>query len=341
MLLFYEDEPSSIGVEREYQPKDSVHTIAALPEYGCYAFLRYHAEPQPIPSVPSSLDPSSNTIPPDPLKVNNTSTWSYCGPLLHPNSPLPPSFDAWSKVTFSDPALLTSRLIPLLRYLGFFLPETGAHHYWITLRATKPTAEYNTPRWHTDAHFFAPPPSNTSPLQSAYEEEDAQTDALGFRSTSPMRDWKLCTVLLGPPTLFLADNDAALVTLRGAKSREREKAGEHTCTSIRCVGCSTYADSLRSTLATSLACAETVSPAPNEIAFFRLGDREGAVHSEPRCDEDRVFVNIVPGRREDLEGLLGRWGMRFPRAWCFGLDGSGVRSDEWESWEENGDGEAM
>ncbi len=42
------------------------------------------------------------------------------------------------------------------------------------------------------------------------------------------------------------------------------------------------------------------------------------MHSEPRCDVDRVFVNVIPGVEEDLRVLMGRFGMLFPRAWCWG-----------------------
>lgn len=103
---------------------------------------------------------------------------------------------------------------------------------------------------------------------------------------------------------------------------------EHTCTSVRCAGCSTYADTVRQHLTVSLADMDTASPAADEVSFFRLGNEEGAVHSEPRCDVDRIFVNVIPGCEEDLRRLMGRWGMGFPRAWCLGVPGGVVGSDE-------------
>jgi hypothetical protein len=59
---------------------------------------------------------------------------------------------------------------------------------------------------------------------------------------------------------------------------------------------------------------ETESPAAGEVAFFRLGDEEGAVHSEPRCDTDRIIVNVIPGTEQELRMLMERWSMGFPRA---------------------------
>ncbi len=56
-----------------------------------------------------------------------------------------------------------------------------------------------------------------------------------------------------------------------------------------------------------------------ECAIFKVGDN-GAVHSEPRAWEDRIFVNVVGGTEEEVRGLAARWGMPFPRAWSVGLD---------------------
>lgn len=70
-----------------------------------------------------------------------------------------------------------------------------------------------------------------------------------------------------------------------------------------------------------------MNAAPGEYCWFRLGAVEGAVHSEPRCsvgkgeeayEQGRVFVNVVPGTEKQLRGLMSRWGMEFPRAWCVG-----------------------
>jgi hypothetical protein len=46
---------------------------------------------------------------------------------------------------------------------------------------------------------------------------------------------------------------------------------------------------------------------------------------------DRIFVNVVPGSDEELKGLLAKWGLEWPRAWCFGVPGGAVGSDEREA----------
>ena len=124
----------------------------------------------------------------------------------------------------------------------------------------------------------------------------------------------------------------ALRVLRETKKSEKEKLGDHTCTSICCVGCSTYSDSVRQSLVHSLQDVERETPASREVAFFRIGGEEGAVHSEPRCDTDRVFINVIPGTEEDLRNLMAKWGIGFPRAWCFGSPFGFVKSDEAETF---------
>ncbi|KAF2496539.1 hypothetical protein BU16DRAFT_427947, partial [Lophium mytilinum] len=255
--------------------------------------------------------PYTSSAPPHPsLRVLNSSTWTYCGPLL-PLAPssLPSSFAAWTNATFEPGSALLPSLLPFLAYVNDFLKKAGLGDYWITVRATLPTNEYDVPRWHTDDLFFESPVSITP-------SDAPKTLATGT--------WKLCATLLGPSTLFLSPktNSNALYVQSTAKSTASSKYA-HPCTSTRCLGCATAADSVRQSLASTFDSLnfEVVSPAPGECCWFRLGAGEGAVHSEPNCSGDegaqgRVFVNVVPGTEEQLRRLMGKWGMAFPRAWC-------------------------
>lgn len=164
-------------------------------------------------------------------------------------------------------------------------------------------------------------------------EDGKEGAAVGVEGHPRPRRWKLATTLLGPPTLFTTHNAPALNTLHTVLARERALLDPHTCTSLRCLGCATYAEHARSALASALSDAEICSPSANDVAFFRIGNDEGAVHSEPRCGTDRVFVNVVPGTQEEMRELVGKWGMGYPRAWCFGVPVGFVRSDEREGFE--------
>jgi hypothetical protein len=160
----------------------------------------------------------------------------------------------------------------------------------------------------------------------------AKTTMMKKKRTPTSASWKLCTTLLGPSTLFLhpGSNESALRSLRDTKKRLSESRGPHTCTSIRCAGCFDTGEAVRASLALALADQEVVQPGHGSVAFFRIGEEAGAVHSEPKCDVDRVFVNIVPGTEEGLRALMGRYGMAYPRAWSMGGPGGIVLMDEYD-----------
>ncbi|KAF2629224.1 hypothetical protein BU25DRAFT_389235 [Macroventuria anomochaeta] len=266
-------------------------------QHGAYAFLPY------LPSTPHADPPFFN--------IKHTSTWTYCGPLLTPPH-LPSSLQAWSSIAVTPPSALLTRLIPLLTFLEDFLIAAGVQHYWLTLRATTPTKEYDVPRWHVDDDFFG---------------ESKKGKGAGRQSREG--GWKLCTTLVGPSTLFLRQsrNAAALRILRDTKRKESEKR-PHVCSSIRCAGCFDTGEAVRRTCATSFAGEDVVQAEYGEVAFFRIGEEAGAVHSEPPCGMDRLFVNIVPGTEDELRRLMCRYGMSFPRAWSLGLPSHPVSVDE-------------
>ena len=235
--------------------------------------------------------------------LNNTSCWSYCGPLL-PLSPdkLPHSFHEWAKATVNGP--LAPSLLRFLFSAHESLATLGFEYYWITIRATKPTHEYDLPRWHTDDYA-----------------QETQQRAEGYNGLGRMT-WKLCTTLLGPGTLFIEDGLRAREVQHTVKKEIREApVSEHICTSIKCLGCNATSETVRRRLATALEAHRIVQTGIGEYALFRAGPVEGAVHSEPPHDTDRIFVNIVPGTKEELTGLMSRWGMEFPRAWSIGVPG--------------------
>ncbi|KAF3923509.1 hypothetical protein ABW21_db0209199 [Orbilia brochopaga] len=257
-----------------------------------------------IASLPSfKLIPYTSTPPPlnsDP-EILRTSSWTYCGPLIPVFTPtgatasLPESYVTWHHATFQN-GDITPRLVEFLAFAHGFLVDAGISHYWITIRASLPTGDYDTPRWHTDDDFFA--------------TSDTTVTTTGGSRTQ----WKLATTLMGPGTLFLSNSASARATQDTITTAARE-ANAHTCTTIACLGCAETADTIRQSLAVSLKHAHVTQNAVGECAFFKVGKHVGAVHSEPPMRVPRVFVNIVPGREDELRGVMRRWGMEFPRAW--------------------------
>lgn len=317
----------------------------------------------------SSQQPDSNGGEPtsdNPVTLNESSSWTYCGPFLtlEENS-LPSSFHTWAKATVNG-----SLLIPLFSFLAYvheFLAANNLAHYWLTIRATQGSTEFDIPRWHTDDLFFSPlaatKPKSTStsflsrklrfttqnyhphPQGEIQQRNNNQHtrkpdyDALNpfihpqpseaqppprnaqiITSNTNPPDWKLCTTLLGPGTIFInSRRNLARTIQRTTKTAVANENPGHICLSIRCVGCASAAETVRTRLATDLKSHQTVQSQRGECAFFRVGEEEGAVHSEPRSHGDRIFVNVVPGDERDLRCLMAKWGMEFPRAWCVGL----------------------
>lgn len=294
----------------------------------------------------SSLDEKPTWPIENPISLKRSSSWTYCGPLLNldPNT-LPLSFQTWNDNTING-----SLLPSLLTFLGFahdILALNAISHYWVTIRASTGSSEFDIPRWHTDDLFFSPrPPRNKghrrhSSIRNAITQARRATtthvkkksrDAPSLdeppllpaqitTTSSNPTNWKLTTTLLGPGTLFIGPETGAVArhVQRNVKRTVREENSSHICASVRCAGCATASESVRARLAVELARHGIVQARHGECVFFRVGEEEGAVHSEPSSHGDRIFVNIVPGTEADLRNLMAKWGMEYPRAWSVGL----------------------
>ncbi|KAI1445779.1 hypothetical protein F5Y02DRAFT_385319 [Annulohypoxylon stygium] len=285
-----------------------------LPASSSFEFLTY--------------DPSASLNAPPDLSVKKDAFWSYCGPLLTSEDDLPSSLHDWTHAVLCGSLL--PLLIPFLTYINEFIEAEGLDHYWLTIRATKATAKFDRPRWHTDDLFFSrggsglrePPSSPSSSTHENSTKTKTKTKAKNQATISPpepqldlQTSWKLCATLLGPSTLFIPSPHQALARQTSQRTK-LALSTPHPCTSLRCVACAATSDSVRSSLVTSLLPLGLVQATPGQVAVFRIGSEDGAVHSEPALGGgDRVFVNVVPGRRAELAGLVRKWGMSFPRSW--------------------------
>ncbi|KAI1132613.1 hypothetical protein F5Y10DRAFT_230930 [Nemania abortiva] len=263
-----------------------------IPTSSSFEFLDYRPQTKSSPAA----DPN--------LQVTHNAFWSYCGPLLTKGEDLPPNFHEWTSAALSGSLL--PRLMPFLEFVNEILREHKLDHYWLTIRATKATNEFDKPRWHTDDMFFS---ARGGGLRAMPREDGSE------RTLDLQTDWKLCTTLLGPSTMFIPTKSQAEARKR-QRSTRKALTTEHDCTSIRCIACAATSDAVREQLSTDLNPMGMVQATQGECAFFRIGQEKGAVHSEPRMSSgDRIFVNVVPGRKDELENLMSKWGMSFPRSW--------------------------
>jgi hypothetical protein len=301
-------------------------------------------------SYPTQFLENDQEHPPleNPITLNTSSSWTYCGPLLTlDGNRLPSSFHTWAQATVNGP-LLT----PLFSFLAFvheILRTNNLSNYWLTIRASTGSDEFDIPRWHTDDLFFSPASGTTRPRRSFLStiskrertrnintqkqtKDIKSTERIQVTTTTPNpTNWKLTTTLLGPGTLFIPQkkSPSARAIQRTAKRSVRASNPDHICLSIRCIGCAMAAESVRARLAAELGQHGIVQAQSGECVFFRVGEDEGAVHSEPSSHGDRIFVNVVPGHEVDLRSLMAKWGMEYPRAWCVGLPFQGVEEGHW------------
>lgn len=266
------------------------HNIAAD---SSFAFLKYQSSPATNQS--QDID----------ISVKHDAFWSYCGPLLWREDELPANLDEWASAALSNSVV--PLVSPLLNFVNAFIAQSGLSHYWLTIRATKATGEFDRPRWHTDDMFFASRDSGSDAQLTDKKKERGHADL--------QTNWKMCGTLLGPATMFIPDLHQAAA--RDIQRRTKKAlTTDHSCTSIRCVGCAATADAVRVKLGSELGRLGRVQAAPGECSFFRIGHDKGAVHSEPGMSRgDRIFVNVVPGSEAELGHLMSKWGMEFPRAW--------------------------
>lgn len=268
-----------------------------------FVFLKYGAE--------QCNDQTSFT-------VHQDAFWSYCGPLLV-SSPsnqeprLPSNFYDFEAETCIGTIL--PQFVPFLDFINAFLFASGLGHYFLTIRATTLTHEFDRPRWHTDELFFSKLPDGAIPGTRLGAK--SRSKASKQSQTASGTNWKICTTLRGPPTLFIPLERQS--SARTQQNLIRKAAStDHSCTSIRCVGCASAADVVREKLASQLSGFGATAAMPGECALFKVGRDSGAIHSEPCMSEEsggRIFVNVIPGTKEELEGLMEKWGMEFPRQW--------------------------
>jgi hypothetical protein len=278
--------------------------------------------------------------------VRQASYWSYCGPSLSVDGPgsLPPSFKSWERDSIDGS--LASSLIAFLTFAHELLDSLDIKYYWLTVRASPPTKGFRCARWHTDDYFLrkynatnrndadtmtSTPPPSMMPLIDHWgrilydnvKEFFHQAPTIDSESTDgPKHDrargrLKLCTTLLGPGTLFLKQGELGRSLQRQSKQVARNAPeAAHACAGIGCLDCTAASLRGREWLAEALHEYDVEETQLGQCALFKAGEDEGALHSEPPWRRaDRIFVNLIPGTKDEMKEMMGRWGMEFPRDW--------------------------
>ncbi|KAF2437066.1 hypothetical protein EJ08DRAFT_11967 [Tothia fuscella] len=235
---------------------------------------------------------------PTDIRVNRTALWTYCGPLLSlREADLPESYHKWQQTTIEGH--LTPRLFSFLTFAHEIVESFGLSNYWLSIRATKSTTEFDVPQWHTDDDFFS---SNS----------DSQSGTLRTQC-------KILTTLLGPGTLLIQDGAKARAIQRKIKHLHGGPGHDHSCSSFfRCTSCMLTTKIIQQKLNPALERLETTQAMAGQCVLIKTGEQYGTIHSTPPIPCDRVFVNIIPGTEHELRTLTAKYGMGYPRDWIMG-----------------------
>lgn len=150
---------------------------------------------------------------------------------------------------------------------------------WFTIRVTKPSDEFEVPRWHQDGRMF--------PYDEGREEV--------VRS-------KYALTLLGPTTLMLHPDAHIFSTYRAGEKKHfwwQETGGPEPTDEEE----DDAYNALRHWLAEKFEAADRVQVGDGEVVRFSWGRDDSPVHSEPDLRSDRVFMTVLYGSEAELRGM--------------------------------------
>jgi asparagine N-glycosylation enzyme membrane subunit Stt3 len=149
---------------------------------------------------------------------------------------------------------------------------------WLTIRISKPTTIYDIPRWHMDGTFFI----------------DSETI-----------EAKFIIILKGPGTLFIKNNNSKKIN-NIYNNNLKQKFEEFNKLNIL------YNEEIENKYKIKLAnkyksCKHHQLKTREGFIFLNNKNNNGLLHSEPKKDENRIFISILPGSEEDIKNLKKRW----------------------------------
>jgi hypothetical protein len=165
----------------------------------------------------------------------------------------------------------------ILKLLKKVLDGYQTEYFWMDIRVSSPSNDFDSPRWHQDGPYF---------------------DRTIITS-------KFVTTLKGPGTLLIKSTkkvsniyntirDTIYKEIRKTNNQDEQIKIHHKYRPI-------YADKLKN---------EKIIQVKNNqgvIFYANSGGIDGAIHSEPKVDDNRIFISILPGTKENIESLKKKW----------------------------------
>jgi len=207
------------------------------------------------------------------------SEFSYHGDISNLNNKLN---DFIKEINNNKPSNIFSNII--YKLLDNITRAYNKKYFWILIRITLPSNEYDIPRWHKDHTFF--------------------TDC--YKSGNYKNESKFVTVLKGPGTLFTdnskINNIYDLIEKKETLEREKKRRLELEPNYDLIV------NKYRKILVSKLQNIKHNQLEPNKGLIFTVGSAknddeeffDGLLHSEPKLDSSRIFISILPGLKSEI-----------------------------------------
>jgi hypothetical protein len=166
----------------------------------------------------------------------------------------------------------------ILNLIEKVLEGYNMEDFLLIIRARTPDSEFDIPRWHRDGPYF---------------------DHTIITS-------KFATVLKGPGTLFIkssTSNSEQFNEINDREDEERRLKRERIGIRFTHEEQREIDERYRTIYASLPKNSDMVQSGKNQgvIFFADSGGVRGAIHSEPKIDENRIFISIVPGTKENID----------------------------------------
>ena len=166
-----------------------------------------------------------------------------------------------------------------------FLEASNFDNAWLTIRATTSDNYFDIARWHCDGYYY-------------FSENSTNSYAGNF---------KIIATLRGPQTLIIEENNDAKKNLKEKQSEmslERKILIENKNEiEIKKINNELY-KKYRIIIDETLAKYPKLQLNNNNAIIFMAGNEERcAIHSEPKFNEDRLFISIVSGNNNDISEM--------------------------------------
>jgi len=211
------------------------------------------------------------------LKVLNHGNFNHFGKIDTINNDGLNNF--LSQVSNSSNINILNNIINKLLYNVTKAYDT--EYCWMTIRCTLPNSSFDIPRWHKDGPFFV----GSDTIQS-----------------------KFVTVLKGPGTIFIKKSKKVNTIFEKYFQKKRNEYNKLLIKDYN----HKIENKYRKILARKLKDEKVNQLKSNQGLIFLSGSpkdnlENGLLHSEPKQDDTRIFISILPGSESEITNLQKRW----------------------------------